>query len=175
MIRAPEPVGDFPGNSFIIIDGEIASHTQSCIILTANQAFCKMTGYGVSELVGKKVPLLPSGLCSSTVMVTPGTAYRQINMLMHEPYASQHDSYMERYRTTHHARVLGTSRVVRLRAAAVPKKRVCECRLLMDSTGRCRQVEARHKDGSVLRVRLCLSQISTDGKVSRLGFEYCSG
>lgn len=49
---------------------------------------------------------------------------------MPSPYHEQHDSYVDRYLRTGHAKVLGASRIV----------------------------EARHKDGNVFNVRFCLSQ-----------------
>jgi two-component system sensor kinase FixL len=78
-----------------------------------NRAAEKMFGYSADELLGKSV-----------------------HILMPEPYQQEHASYVERYITTGHARVIGSGR----------------------------EVPARHKDGSIFPIYLAVSEVSLDGE-----------
>lgn len=67
---------------------------------------------------------------------------RNVGILMPEPYRSQHDAHLERYRRTGKSRVVGVSRMV----------------------------DAQRKDGSVFPVHLMLGEVEADGRRLFTGF-----
>ncbi|MCV2368918.1 putative bifunctional diguanylate cyclase/phosphodiesterase [Roseateles oligotrophus] len=91
-----------------MLDGVITidevGQVQSC-----NKAACALFGYAADELRG----------CN-------------VRVLMPEPHAAQHDGYLQHYRDTGEARLLGKAR----------------------------EVEGRHKDGHLLPISLLVSEIS---------------
>ena len=68
----------------------IVTINESGIVETFNPAAEKVFGYTADEVIGKN-----------------------ISMLMPEPYHSEHDSYLERYRRTGERRIIGSGREVR--------------------------------------------------------------
>jgi diguanylate cyclase (GGDEF)-like protein/PAS domain S-box-containing protein len=77
-------------------------------MLSCNSAACKLFGYSAEELLG-----------------------RNVRLLMPEPHAAQHDSYLRQYREGGERRVIGKAR----------------------------EVEARHRDGHLLPISLLVSEI----------------
>ena len=67
---------------------------------------------------------------------------RNISMLMPEPHHSAHDGYLEHYRRTGEARIIGVGR----------------------------EVEGRRKDGSLLPMRLAIGKASLPGQTLYVGF-----
>ena len=65
----------------------VVSSDDGGVILSVNSNACKLFGYAAEDMIGKKV-----------------------NMLMPEPYDTQHDSYMARFIDTHHSKIIGRSR-----------------------------------------------------------------
>ena len=88
------------------------------IVWTANLAVKTMFGYDVGEIVGQNI-------C----------------MLMSEPYRSQHDGYLERYRTTGEAHILGSGR----------------------------EVVGQRKDGSIFPMYLAVSEMRLEGERHFIG------
>ena len=88
------------------------------IVWTANLAVKTMFGYDVGEIVGQNI-------C----------------MLMSEPYRSQHDGYLERYRTTGEAHILGSGR----------------------------EVVGQRKDGSIFPMYLAVSEMRLEGEHHFIG------
>ena len=88
------------------------------IVWTANLAVKTMFGYDVAEIVGQNI-------C----------------MLMSEPYRSQHDGYLERYRTMGEAHILGSGR----------------------------EVVGQRKDGSIFPMYLAVSEMRLEGERHFIG------
>lgn len=87
-------------------------------IKTFNQAAEFVFGYRADEVIGEK-----------------------INMLMPEPYSSEHDKYMTRYMNTGRKRIIGTDR----------------------------EVMALRKDGSLFPIELAVSEMWLDGELQFTG------
>lgn len=83
-------------------------------ILTANPAACATFGYSLDELVGRK-----------------------LNMLMPEPFHSEHDTYLERYASTGVAHVIGKGG---------------------------REVHGRRKDGALIPFDISVSEFLNQGE-----------
>lgn len=88
----------------------VLSIDSSARVVLFNPAAERMFGYGKDEVIGQKV-----------------------NLLMAEPYAAEHDSYIERYEKTGEARAIG----------------------------RIRTVEARRKDGGTFPIELSVTAVPT--------------
>jgi PAS domain S-box-containing protein len=88
------------------------------IVWTVNLAVKTMFGYDVAEIVGQN-----------------------IRLLMSEPYRSQHDGYLERYRTTGEAHIIGSGR----------------------------EVVGQRKDGSVFPMYLAVSEMRLEGERHFIG------
>jgi diguanylate cyclase (GGDEF)-like protein/PAS domain S-box-containing protein len=88
------------------------------LIKTFNPAAEKLFGYSTDEVVGQK-----------------------INILMPEPYSSEHDSYMEKYQKTRVKKIIGIGR----------------------------EVIGMHKDGSVFPIRLSVGEAEVNGELIFVG------
>lgn len=66
---------------------------------------------------------------------------QNVKMLMPEPHRSAHDQYLANYHSTHSARIIGAGR----------------------------EVEGRHKDGTLFPLELSVTKISTDGEALYVG------
>ena len=95
-----------------MVDGVITIDMQGQIE-TINQAASKIWGYAPVELLG-----------------------RNISVLMPEPYRSQHDGFLQHFRNTGEARILGLSR----------------------------ELQAQRKDGNVFPINLSVSKIEQAGQ-----------
>lgn len=93
-------------DSIIVIDA-------NGIMQTLNPAAIKLFGYKVTEVQGKN-----------------------IKMMMPEPYASEHDSYLHNFHTTHIKKVIGIGR----------------------------EVSGKRKDGSTFPIELSVTEIEVDGE-----------
>ena len=98
-------------------DGVITINAHG-LIESFNKAACSIFGYESHELVG-----------------------RNVSMLMHADAEQQHDGYLQRYRDTGEARVVGVRR----------------------------EFEGRHKDGSVFPMSLAVSKINRAGQTTFIG------
>ncbi len=88
------------------------------IIQSVNQPTAQMFGYDLDELIGQNV-----------------------KMLMPEPHRSAHDQYIENYRSTRIAKIMGAGR----------------------------EVEGRHKDGTVFPLELGVTEISNGDQTLYVG------
>lgn len=95
-----------------VVDGIITINERGRIE-TLNPAALRVFGYAATEVIG-----------------------RNIKMLMPEPYHSQHDDYLEHYRTTGEARIIGIGR----------------------------EVMGRRKDGSTFPLELAVSEMRLGGE-----------
>jgi len=100
-----------------VIDG-IITIDDNAIIQSANPAAERIFGYRVDELVGENV-----------------------NMLMPEPYSSQHDQYVENYLRSGNAKIIGSGR----------------------------EVVGKRKDGSTFPLDLAVSEMRVEGKCAFVG------
>lgn len=96
-----------------VVDGIITIDAQG-VVETFNPAAERIFGYTAAEVIG-----------------------RNVNMLMPEPYSTQHDGYLEHYRATGEARIIGTMRTV----------------------------EGRRKDGSSFPLELAVNRMQLGGGV----------
>jgi two-component system, LuxR family, sensor kinase FixL len=88
------------------------------LIVTANKAAEQLFGYAVAELAG-----------------------RNVNMLMPEPYAGEHDGYLANYLTTGEKKIIGIGR----------------------------EVSGRRKDGAVFPMDLAVGEAQADGETIFVG------
>ena len=107
MASSTRTILDNMGEAVITID-------EQGTVLTFNRAAERIFGYSVGEVVG-----------------------RNVKLLMPEPYRSQHDGYLERYRRTGEARCLGRE---------------------------AREVDGRRKDGSVFPMELTVNETALEGR-----------
>lgn len=101
----------------VVPDG-IITISQCGMMTMVNPAFEKLFAYTADEVIGHNV-----------------------NMLMPEPFHHQHDGYLEHYRATHEAHVIGKISVL----------------------------EGRRKDGSLFAMELTVSEMRLDGELSFVG------
>ena len=99
-------------------DAVVSIDRRGCIVLF-NASAERIFGYNAEEIVG-----------------------RRVNVLMAEPYASEHDSYIDRYETTGEAHAIG----------------------------RIRTVTARRKDGELFPIELSVTEIASDEEVHYAAF-----
>jgi PAS domain S-box-containing protein len=99
-------------------DAVVSIDRRGCVVLF-NAAAERIFGYTAAEIVGRKV-----------------------NMLMAEPYAGEHDGYIERYERTGEAHAIG----------------------------RIRKVTARRKDGTDFPIELSVTEIEVDAEVRYAAF-----
>jgi PAS domain S-box-containing protein len=99
-------------------DAVVSIDRRGCVVLY-NQGAQRIFGYGAEEIIGRKV-----------------------NVLMAEPYASEHDRYIERYEKTGEAHAIG----------------------------RIRTVTARRKDGALFPIELSVTEIDIDDDVHYAAF-----
>lgn len=100
-----------------VIDGIITINSRG-VVQSFNLAGERIFGYAADEVIG-----------------------RNVNMLMAEPYHSEHNAYLERYHATGMARIIGTGR----------------------------EVEGRRKDGSVFPMDLAVSRSTRHGQPLFIG------
>lgn len=125
LLRYRQLVGQLRGNEMRLrailgtaVDGIITIDERG-LIQAANPSAEQLFGWSAAELVG-----------------------RNISMLMPEPHHSAHDGYLEHYRRTGEARIIGVGR----------------------------EVEGRRKDGSLLPMRLAIGKASLPGQTLYVGF-----
>ena len=99
-------------------DAVVSINRRGCVVLF-NAAAERVFGYSAREIAGRKV-----------------------NDLMAEPYASEHDEYIERYEKTHEARAIG----------------------------RIRTVTAKRKNGELFPIELSVTEIEVDDDVHYAAF-----
>jgi PAS domain S-box-containing protein len=99
-------------------DAVVSIDRRGCVVLF-NESAQKIFGYSAEEIIGRKV-----------------------NALMAEPYAAEHDGYIERYEKTGEARAIG----------------------------KIRTVTARRKDGSLFPIELSVTEIEVDQDVHYAAF-----
>jgi PAS domain S-box-containing protein len=124
--RPPASAGTSPSELFEIYSALLDATTDAVMmidergsILSFNPSAQRMFGYGWGEVVG-----------------------RNVSTLMPEPYASEHDSYLDRYLRTGTGRIVGTGS---------------------------REVFGKSKDGSVFPADLSVSALSVGGRRLFLG------
>ena len=99
-------------------DAVVSIDRRGCVVLF-NQSAERIFGYRAEEIIGRKV-----------------------NMLMGEPYTTEHDQYIERYEKTGEARAIG----------------------------KIRTVTARRKDGTLFPIELSVAEIDVDDNVHYAAF-----
>ncbi len=104
----------------IAVDGIISINSEGHIN-TFNLAAEKLFGYSSDEVIGQK-----------------------INMLMPEPYSSEHDSYLKKYEKTKVKKIIGIGR----------------------------EAVGKHKNGTVFPMRLSVGETELNGKPIYFGFIY---
>ncbi|MDX5373057.1 MAG: PAS domain S-box protein [Pseudomonadaceae bacterium] len=125
LLRYRQLVGQLRGNEMRLratlntaVDGIITIDERG-LIRDINPSVEQLFGWRADELIG-----------------------RNINMLMPEPHHSAHDGYLEHYRRTGEARIIGVGR----------------------------EVDGRRKDGSLLPMRLAIGKASLLGQTLYVGF-----